>query len=124
MLCHDWRSLGVSAEEVRQFCVWRDAPMRFLSSQGDVVDSYDPEETPHRVLPVLQRALLHVSVREARAGARTLYRGEAQQELPPIVEWKRFDPALPYGSRGEPQSDPQQSLPVQRAEAEVRHANP
>ena len=39
MLCHDWRSLGVSAEEVRQSCVWRDAPMRFLSSQGDVVDS-------------------------------------------------------------------------------------
>ena len=27
------------------------------------------EETPHRVLPVLQRALLHVPVREARAGA-------------------------------------------------------
>ena len=26
---------------------------------------------------------------------RTLYRGEARQELPPIVEWKRFDPALP-----------------------------
>ena len=25
MLCHDWRSLGVSAKEVRQFCVWRDA---------------------------------------------------------------------------------------------------
>ena len=70
MLCHDWRSLGVSAEEVRQFCVWHDAPMRFLSSQGDVVDSYDPAlKTPHRVLPVLQRALLHVPVREARAGA-------------------------------------------------------
>ena len=48
MLCHDWRSMGVSAEEVRQFCVWRDAPMRFLSSQGDVVDSYDPALKRHR----------------------------------------------------------------------------
>ena len=28
------------------------------------------------------------------------------------------------GGQGEPQSDPQQSLPVQRAEAEARHANP
>ena len=50
MLCHDWRSLGVSVEEVRQFCVWRDAPMRFLSSQGDVVDSYDPALKRHRTV--------------------------------------------------------------------------
>ena len=42
MLRHDWRRLGISAEEVREFCVWRNAPMRVLSSQGDLVDSYDP----------------------------------------------------------------------------------
>ena len=145
MLCHDWRSLGVSAEEVRQFCVWRDAPMRFLSLQGDVVDSYDPALKRHRTVCFLcfnghcymYRCVKRVLERDAW---RTLYRGEARQELPPIVEWKRFDPALPLepgcsGARtcgrrgdlmaaGEPQSDPQQSLPVQRAEAEVRHANP
>ena len=46
------------------------------------------------MLPVLQRALLHVPVREARAGAGCVAH-EARQELPPIVEWKRFDPALP-----------------------------
>ena len=34
MLRHDWRRLGISAEEVREFCVWRNAPMRVLSSQG------------------------------------------------------------------------------------------
>ena len=33
MLRHD-----CSAEEVREFCVWRNAPMRVLSSQGDLVD--------------------------------------------------------------------------------------
>ena len=32
MLRHDWRRLGISAEEVREFCVWRNAPMRVLSS--------------------------------------------------------------------------------------------
>ena len=37
MLRHDWRRLGISAEEVREFCVWRNAPMRVLSSQGDLV---------------------------------------------------------------------------------------
>ena len=30
MLRHDWRRLGISAEEVREFCVWRNAPMRVL----------------------------------------------------------------------------------------------
>ena len=34
MLRHDWRRLGISAKEVREFCVWRNAPMRVLSSQG------------------------------------------------------------------------------------------
>ena len=34
MLRHDWRRLGISAEKVREFCVWRNAP--------DLVDSYDP----------------------------------------------------------------------------------
>ena len=39
--CDDWRRLGISAK-VREFCVWRNAPMRVLSSQGNLVDSYDP----------------------------------------------------------------------------------
>ena len=41
MLRHEWRRLGISAEEVREFCVWRNAPMRMLSLQSDLVDSYD-----------------------------------------------------------------------------------
>ena len=32
MLCHDWRSLGVSAEEVRQFCVWRERLLAAVSA--------------------------------------------------------------------------------------------
>ena len=50
MLRHDWRRLGISAEEVREFCVWRNAPMRALSSQGDLVDSYDPALKEHRTV--------------------------------------------------------------------------
>ena len=37
-LRHDWRRLGISAEKLREFCVWRN------------VDSYDAEGAPHRVL--------------------------------------------------------------------------
>ena len=50
MLRHDWRRLGISAEEVREFCVWRNAPTRVLSSQGDLVDSYDPALKEHRAV--------------------------------------------------------------------------
>ena len=98
MLRHDWRRLGISAEEVREFCVWRNAPMRVLSSQGDLVDSYDPALKEHRTVRFLAfdghcymyRAVKRVLERQA---ARVLYRGEARQTLPPIGEWRRFDAA-------------------------------
>ena len=94
----------VLAKEVRQFC-----PMRFLSLQGDVVDSYDPAKR-HRTVCFLcfnghcymYRCVKRVLERDAW---RTLYRGEAWQELPPIVEWKRF------------------ALPLE-APSQYRHANP
>ena len=100
MLRHDWRRLGISAEEVREFCVfcvWRNAPMRVLSSQGDLVDSYDPALKEHRTVCFLAfdgrcymcRAVKRVLERPARV----LYRGEARQTLPPTQEWRRFDAA-------------------------------
>ena len=107
MLRHDWRRLGISAEEVREFCVWRNAPMRVLSSQGDLVDSYDPALKEHRTVCFLAfdghcymyRAVKRVLERQA---ARVLYRGEARQTLPPI----------------------QQPGAVLRAEAEAGHQDP
>ena len=42
-LRHDWKRLGI-------FCVWRNAPMRVLSLQGDLVDSYDPALKKHRTV--------------------------------------------------------------------------
>ena len=86
MLRHDWRRLGISAE----FCVWRNAPMRVLSSQGDLVDSYDPALKEHRTVCFLvfdghcymYRAVKRVLERQA---ARVLYRGDQ--------EWRRFDTA-------------------------------
>ena len=90
MLRHDWRRLGISAEEVREFCVWRNAPMRVLSSQ--VVDSYDPALKEHRTVCFLAfdghcymyRAVKRVLERQA---ARVLYRrGEADPAAHPRVE--------------------------------------
>ena len=78
--------------------MWRNAPMRVLSSQGDLVDSYDPALKEHRTVCFLAfdghcymyRAVKRVLERQA---ARVLYRGEARQTLPPIQEWRRFDAA-------------------------------
>ena len=113
MLRHDSNRLGISAEEVREFCVWRNAPLHMLSSQGDLVDSYDPALKEHRTVCFLAfdghcymyRAVKRVLERQA---ARVLYRGEARQTLPPIGEWRRFDggraagPVLARGpARGE-----------------------
>ena len=72
--------------------------MRVLSSQGDLVDSYDPALKEHRTVRFLAfdghcymyRAVKRVLERQA---ARVLYRGEARQTLPPIQEWRRFDAA-------------------------------
>ena len=83
MLRHDWRRLGISAEEVREFCVWRNVPMRVLSSQGDLADSYDPAKE-HRTVCFLAfdghcymyRAVKRVLERQA---ARVLHRGETRQ---------------------------------------------
>ena len=57
----------------------RNAPMRVLSSQGNLVDSYDPALKEHRTVCFLERQ-----------AARVLYRGEARQTLPPIQEWRRL----------------------------------
>ena len=88
MLRHDWRRLGIFAEEVREFCVWRNAPMRVLSSQGDLVDSYNPAPKERTVCFLafdghcyMYRAVKRVLEQQA---ARVLYRGEARQTLPPI----------------------------------------
>ena len=110
---HDWRRLGISAEEVREFCVWRNAPMRVLSSQGDLVDSYDPALKEHRTVCFLA---FDGHCYMYRAVKRVLERQAARQTLPPIQEWMRFDaadvqpelfwcePAGRHGVRPEPQA--------------------
>ena len=90
MLRHDWRPLGI-AEEVREFCVWRNAPTRVLS----LVDSYDPALKEHRAVCFLAfdghcymyRAVKRVLERQAVC----VLRGEARQTLLPIQG--RFDAA-------------------------------
>ena len=97
MLRHDWRRLGISAEEVREFCVWRNADAR-AELAGRPRGQHDPALKEHRTVCFLAfdghcymyRAVKRVLERQA---ARVLYRGEARQTLPPIQEWRRFDAA-------------------------------
>ena len=120
--------------------------MRVLSSQGDLVDSYDPALKKLRTVCFLAfdghcymyRAVKRVLERQA---ARVLYRGEARQTLPPIQEWRRFDAAdvqpgavlvrgpaggtaPAHGRRREPQGGHQQPGAVLRAEAEAGRQDP
>ena len=84
--------------------------MRVLSSQGDLVDSCDPagaEGAPHRVLPGLRRALLHVQGREAGAGA-----GGGRAAGAVLVRGPAGGAAPAHGRRREPKvaiSSPAQS---------------
>ena len=84
MLRHDWKRLGISAKKVREFCVWRNAPMRVLSSQGDLVDSYDPALKEHRTVCFLAfdgHCYMYRAVKRVRSGRRrVLYRGEVRPD--------------------------------------------
>ena len=94
MLRHDWRRLGVSAEEVREFCVCH-ARAELAGRPGGQLRS-GAEGAPHRVLLAFDgRCYMYRAVRRVleRQAARVLYRGEARQTLPPIQEWRRFDAA-------------------------------
>ena len=39
-----WQDRGVSPKEIREFCVWRGAPMFFVNCRGQLMDSYQPVE--------------------------------------------------------------------------------
>ena len=64
--------------------------MRVLSSQGDLVDSYDPALKEHRTVCFLAfdgHCYMYRAVKRVlERAARVLYRGEARQTLPPILE--------------------------------------
>ena len=100
MLRHDRRRLGISAEEVREFCVWRNAPMRVLSSQGDLVDSYDPALKEHRTVCFLafdaqERLHLGPGVPVARALGADHPVPLRVEEVGLVRGWGRPDPARP-----------------------------
>ena len=109
-----------------------------LSSQGDLVDSYDPALKEHRTVCFLAfdgHCYMYRAVKRVlKRAARVLYRGEARQTLPPIQEWRRFDaadvqPGLFWcedlrDRRREPQGGHQQPGAVLRAEAEAGHQDP
>ena len=39
-----WQDRGVSPKKIREFCVWRGAPMFFVNCRGQLMDSYQPVE--------------------------------------------------------------------------------
>ena len=54
-----WREQGITPREMREFCLWRQAPMFYVDCQGRLLDKYEP------------------SVKEQRAVAFTSWNGHA-----------------------------------------------
>ena len=54
-----WREQGITPREIREFCLWRQAPMFYVDCQGRLLDKYEP------------------SVKEQRAVAFTSWNGHA-----------------------------------------------
>ncbi|CAE7558183.1 unnamed protein product [Symbiodinium natans] len=45
-----WREQGVSPKEIREFCVWRGAPMFYVDCQGRLLDKYEPTVKEQRAV--------------------------------------------------------------------------
>ena len=60
-----WREQGITPREIREFCLWRQAPMFYVDCQGRLLDKYEP------------------TVKEQRAVAFTSWNGHAFFSNPP-----------------------------------------
>ena len=67
LLRHNWRRLGISAEEVREFCVAQRANAR-AELAGRPVDSYDPALKEHRTVCFLAGAAKAAQTLQALCG--------------------------------------------------------
>ena len=98
MLRHDWRRLGISAKEGREFCVWRNAPMRVLSRRATWWTATLKE---HRTVCFLAfDGHCYMSRVLERQAARVLYRGKARQTLPPSKSGGALTPRTCRGCSG------------------------
>ena len=45
-----WREQGITPREIREFCLWRQAPMFYVDCQGRLLDKYEPTVKEQRAV--------------------------------------------------------------------------
>ena len=101
-----WQDRGVSAKEIREFCVWRGAPMFFVNCRGQLMDSYQPVEKEARAVAFTawdRHAFFYKNARtvhlcDESERIQPRYRAERRDSTAPeFAQWLEWDGQLRAG---------------------------
>ena len=98
----NWERRGVTGAEIREFCVWRKAPLFIVNCRGQMLDCYDCYEPPvreqrpvacciYRDHAFFYRNAGAVSFCDAEPRDQPSYRGERRDSSVPLFrDWKEW----------------------------------
>ncbi|CAE7238133.1 unnamed protein product [Symbiodinium natans] len=100
-----WREQGVTPREIREFCLWRQAPMFYVDCQGRLLDKYEPTVKEQRAVAFTSwngHAFFYKSARTVAKcepiGERARYRGERKPgETPEFKDWREWEGEVASG---------------------------
>ena len=95
----NWERKGVTGTEIREFCVWRKAPLYIVNCRGQMLDCYEPpvrEQRPVACCIYRDHAFFYrnagaVSFCDGEARDQPSYRGERRESTVPLFrDWKEW----------------------------------
>ena len=100
-----WREQGITPREIREFCLWRQAPMFYVDCQGCLLDKYEPTVKEQRAVAFTSwngHAFFYKSARTVAKcepiGERARYRGERKPgETPEFKDWREWEGEVTSG---------------------------
>ena len=100
-----WREQGITPREIREFCLWRQAPMFYVDCQGRLLDKYEPTVKEQRAVAFTSwngHAFFYKSARTVAKcepiGERARYRGERKPgETPEFKDWREWEGEVASG---------------------------
>ena len=100
-----WREQGITPREIREFCLWRQAPMFYVDCQGRLLDKYEPSVKEQRAVAFTSwngHAFFYKSARTVAKcepiGERARYRGERKPSATPeFKDWREWEGEVASG---------------------------
>ena len=95
----NWERKGVTGTEIREFCVWRKAPLYIVNCRGQMLDCYEPpvrEQRPVACCIYRDHAFFYrnagaVAFCDAEPRGQPSYRGERRESSVPLFQdWKQW----------------------------------